>query len=189
MVAERLHCDLWDFADLLRTGRGLDACEMNPESFLRGFVIRGAEPFMDWVDRTRHGLVVEAIKALVSCAAHAEDEGDLDLACTAWRQALELSPHSERLLGHLLTSQLAAGDRGAAVEAWNWFQERLSADLGFHPTASTRSRVRSMLGLSDPQAPPVPARRPEGAVRVGNGPRRGPRRLRGNRVSPISPEE
>ena len=151
---DRFHCDLWDFLRHIREGDGFAARRMGPELFLRDFTVRDADPFMDWVDRTRSFLVGQAADALVVTALDAERNGRSAVARTAWSRALELSPHNEDLVCRLVTSAVASGDRAGAVEAWVGFQERLRVDLQLRPTARTRNAVeRALAELAGP--PPM----------------------------------
>lgn len=165
---DRFACDLWDFRRQLREGISLVGGHLSPRSFLRDFTVRDAEPFMDWVHQTRHGLLMGAIEALTRTAGDAEESGRSVLAYEAWRRALEWSPHSERLLRNVVTSAVASGDRAAAAEVWTYFQTRLQDDLGLQPTTTTRRIVHNAFGLPDP-----------GSVHPRSSPRSGATPLRG----------
>ncbi|HSM06757.1 MAG TPA: BTAD domain-containing putative transcriptional regulator [Longimicrobiales bacterium] len=155
---ERFHCDLWDFRERVRARRWDDVCAGQVAEFLQDFVVRDAEPFMDWIDAVRLEVATAATQGWAHQARAAEACGDYASAATAWEQALALSPHSEAYLRQMVSAYVAAGDRAAAADAYDRFERRLAVELDLVPTTLTYRHVQAALGSGVP-APYASSRR------------------------------
>ena len=57
-------CDLWEFRDMLRESREVDAVRLYGGEFLHGFALPGMEEFAAWTEQERQVLQRRALEAL-----------------------------------------------------------------------------------------------------------------------------
>jgi DNA-binding SARP family transcriptional activator len=138
----QLHCDVLEFGAACESSRWSEAVGLYRGPFLDGVHVEGAgEELENWIVIERSRLRDELLRALGALGNDAEMRGDLDLAVTAARQALEVSPNDETLARRIIALLLTSGNRGAAMHAYDDFVDRLRADLGVEPAPETEALV------------------------------------------------
>jgi TolB-like protein/DNA-binding SARP family transcriptional activator len=141
---EAVWCDVQAFSSSLKAGEWAEALSVYQGPFLDGFHLSGAEEFERWVDGERDWLEREARRAAGALAREKEAAGDPAEAVPWARRALALNPHDEMALRELMRLLAAAGDRSAAVEAYEAFARNLELDLELEPSAETLALARSL---------------------------------------------
>jgi serine/threonine-protein kinase len=141
---EAVWCDVQVFSSSLKAGEWAEALSLYAGPFLDGFHLSGAEEFERWVDGERDWLEREARKAASALAREKEEAGELAAAVSWTRRAMALSPHDETALRELMRLLTAAGDRSAAVEAYEAFTRNLELDLELEPSAETVAMARNV---------------------------------------------
>jgi DNA-binding SARP family transcriptional activator/tetratricopeptide (TPR) repeat protein len=169
--------DVWvdavEFASLVGGGRCKEAVELG-----EGELLPGLED--DWVYRARDEHRDLLMAAYARLAADAEGAGDLAAAARWTRCRAAHDPLSEDVHRELIRLLAAAGDRAAALAAFERLRERLAAQLQIAPSAQTRELVESIrrdAGAEATEAEPAPAAAPEQAAEPlppALAPRRGP---------------
>jgi DNA-binding SARP family transcriptional activator len=147
--------DLAAFEAALDDDRPADAVAL-----CRGDLLAGLDD--DWVleardvHRTRHG---EALARLAEATAGAGDHA----TAVGWaRRAVGLDPFSEEATRLLMARLVDAGDRGAALTAYERLRDRLARELQAAPSGATRRLARDLRGgdrwAFTPRPPPLPGR-------------------------------
>ncbi|HEY1276798.1 MAG TPA: AAA family ATPase [Thermoleophilaceae bacterium] len=124
-------------------------------ALVRGELLEGLDDEWVYEERLRQrGLEAEAL-ALVGRAA--EQRGDLAAAIEATRRRVALDPLTEDTTRELMRLLARAGDRPAALTAFERLRERLRGDLGIAPAAETRRLAEDLRGgAADYPALPLP---------------------------------
>src|SRR2546422_351736 len=158
--AERIRCDVVEFARAAEVGRLADALDLYRGDLLEGFFIRGAPEFEQWLEDERARLKAVALRSATQLAERTEGHGDLAEAAQWSRRALRIAPLDEPALRRLMKTLDRLGDRAGALEAYETFAKRLTAELEADPAPETRAlagavRERVATLSSDPQLPPL----------------------------------
>jgi predicted ATPase/DNA-binding SARP family transcriptional activator len=98
----------------------------------------------DWVLERRDELRDRLADGLGAAATVAEAGGDLAAAVRLTRRMTALDPLAEAPHRELIRRLAAAGDRGAALTAYDRLRDRLAERLGIVPSAATRSLVEEI---------------------------------------------
>jgi hypothetical protein len=98
----------------------------------------------DWVLERRDELRGRLAGALGVAAAAAEAGGDLETAVRLTQRMTTLDPLAEAPHRELIRRLAAAGDRGAALAAYDRLRDRLAERLRIVPSAATRSLVEEI---------------------------------------------
>jgi DNA-binding SARP family transcriptional activator/tetratricopeptide (TPR) repeat protein len=114
----------------------------------------------DWVLERRDELRDRLADGLGAAATAAEAGGDLAAAVRLTRRMTALDPLAEAPHRELIRRLAAAGDRGAALTAYDRLRDRLAEQLRIVPSAATRSLVEEIrseraVELPRPRLPPV----------------------------------
>ena len=161
--------DVWtdaaEFAALVAAGRDEEALAL-----CRGDLLAGLDD--DWLLAARDEHRDAQAAALARLAAAADD---VEAALRHTRARIALDPLSEEAHRDLMTRLAAAGDRAAALAAYNRLAERLRTELRIAPSPATRELAESLrqgAGNGGPAAgrPPFPRAldpRPAGSAFVG----------------------
>ena len=156
---ERLAADVRAFDEALAAGDAERAVALYGGEFLSGLHAgEGAPELERWIDGERLRLRTRAREALRRSADALEAAGDLAAALERAGRALELDPFDEAGVRRLMLLHDAAGDRAAALQAYEHFARRLSHELGGEPATATRELATRL------RAPAGPGGAPEGAV-------------------------
>ena len=75
--AERIRCDVVEFARAAEVGRLADALDLYRGDLLEGFFIRGAPEFEQWLEDERARLKAVALRSATQLAERTEGHGDL----------------------------------------------------------------------------------------------------------------
>src|SRR6266568_2933324 len=154
--AERIRCDVVEFARAAEAGRLADALDLYRGDLLEGFFIRGAPAFEQWLEDERVRLKVLALRSATLLA----ERGGLAESVQWGRRALRIAPLDEPTLRRLMQTLDRLGDRAGALEAYEAFAKRLTAELEADPAPETRAlagavRERVATLSSDAELPPV----------------------------------
>ena len=142
---EALWCDATALERALDAGDPERAASLYRGSFLEGLHVEGAaSEFQDWLDRERERLRRQAAAAAALLMERAEREGRAPDAARWARRALELMPDDESALRRLLALLDRAGDRPAAVQAYEDFARRMAQDLDLEPSPETVALAESI---------------------------------------------
>ncbi len=105
--------------------------------FLEGFGVPDSSVFEDWVSAERRVWLGHSVQALVGWAELSASRGDLLAAAGAAGRALALDPLSDPAARAGMRASALTGDRTAALERFEQFQERLATELGVEPQPET----------------------------------------------------
>jgi DNA-binding SARP family transcriptional activator len=133
---------------LLAAGRADEALALGD-----GELLAGLEE--EWVFAERDALRARLAAGLAAAADAAEAAGDAATAARLTREQVALDPLSEERSRALVRRLAAAGDRAAALAAYDRLRERLRSQLRIAPSAETRALVeRVRAGAAGAARPP-----------------------------------
>jgi tetratricopeptide (TPR) repeat protein len=98
----------------------------------------------DWVNEPRECHRQRLLDVFGQLADEAERSGDLDRALEHTREQVNIDPLSEGAQRELVRRLAAAGDRAAALAAYQTYCERLKRELGLAPSAGIRELVEKI---------------------------------------------
>src|SRR3989475_1819545 len=158
--AEQIRCDVLEFERAAESGHLADALDLYRGDLLEGFFIRGAPQFEQWLEDERARLKAVALRSATQLAERSEGHGGLAEAAQWSRRALRIAPLDEPALRRLMKTLDRLGDRAGALEAYETFAKRLTAELEADPAPETRAlagavRERVATLSSDAELPPV----------------------------------
>src|SRR5438093_6877986 len=137
--AERIRCDVVEFERAAVVGRLADALDLYRGDLLEGFFIRGAPEFEQWLEDERARLKAVALRGATQLAERSEGHGGLAEAAQWSRRALRIAPLDEPALRRLMKTLDRLGDRAGALDAYETFAKRLTAELEAEPAPETRA--------------------------------------------------
>jgi DNA-binding SARP family transcriptional activator len=150
---DRVWCDAAALREHIGQGDVLEAAALYGGAMLDGVHVSGtSEEFEQWLSAER-----DAIRRTLLGAVSAEAEmhaarGELAEAADYARRARDLAPEDEVAARRLIRIMLSAGDRGAALLAYDMIESVLRRDFGVQPSDETRALVSA---LRD-ETPPAP---------------------------------
>src|SRR6266704_119384 len=158
--AERIRCDVVEFERAAEVGRLADALDLYRGDLLEGFFIRGAPEFEQWLEDERARLKAVDLRSATLLAERSEERGGLTESAQWSRRALRIAPLDEPALRRLMKTLDSLGDRAGALDAYETFAKRLTAELEADPAPETRAlagavRERVATLSSDAELPPV----------------------------------
>ncbi len=150
--------------DAARLRAHLRAGEFAAAARLRGQLLAGvefddAEALAEWLRGARTALDGQRLEAALAEAGRLQAAGDLAAALEAARGALEMEPFSEEAHRMLMRLHYLAGDRGAALAAYERCRTLLRDGLGVEPLPETAALAREMTRAHRPPRPapgPIP---------------------------------
>jgi DNA-binding SARP family transcriptional activator/tetratricopeptide (TPR) repeat protein len=107
----------------------------------------------DWVLEQRDELRGRLADGLAGAAAAAETRGDLETAVRLTQRVTALDPLAEAPHRELIRRMAAAGDRSAALAAYDRFRDRLAERLRIAPSVATRSLVQEIRSEGSVEGP------------------------------------
>ncbi len=124
---------------------------------LRGDFLAGAEG--PWVERRQAELTEFHVRALEVLSTAAMSSGDPAGALRAAEEAVSLQPFRESAHVRVMAAHEAAGNRAAALRAYERCRRRLAEELGIAPGPGTERVYIELLGQEPPafEAPAVAA--------------------------------
>jgi DNA-binding SARP family transcriptional activator len=140
--------DAREVEELLAAGRAGEALALRD-----GELLAGLEE--DWVLAARDELRERVAARLGTLADAAEAAGDRAAAVRWSREQVALDPLSEERGRALVRRLAAAGDRAAALAAYERLRERLRSDLGIAPSAETRALAEAVREAGEAAVAPV----------------------------------
>ena len=165
LVATRDQVGLADGANVCVDARAADELERSGrleeayELCRRGELLAGFDD--DWVYEAREAHRIRLNRLIETLAARAHGAGEFDAAVALSRERVALDPLSEEANRALIGRLAEAGDRPAALAAYERLSGRLRAELGLAPSAPTRTlieRIRDAAGRrGDLPRSPTPA--------------------------------
>jgi len=185
VATDVVRCDATEFERALDGGRLQDALSIYRGELLPAFHVADAPGFERWLDAERMRLTRRAADAAWALVEQHERASDPVGAAEWGERAVSFAPGDELALRRLLTLLHRAGNRAAAVRAYDAFAQEMERDYELSPSETTRAllaRIRSeqsettALGAPAPgvAAPPAydrradpPRRIPEPERRVG----------------------
>src|SRR5436309_5072401 len=132
---EQIRSDVVEFERAAEAGRLADALDLYRGDLLEGFFIRGAPAFEQWLEDERVRLKVLALRSATLLA----ERGGLAESVQWGRRALRIAPLDEPTLRRLMQALDRLGDRAGALEAYEAFAKRLTAELEADPAPETRA--------------------------------------------------
>lgn len=98
----------------------------------------------EWIDRLRRRLDDVRLRSLECLAEVWIEQGDTGLAARDAAEAITIDPYRESAHRLLIRAHLAAGDRGAAAEAFEACRRLLETELCVSPSPETSALVVSL---------------------------------------------
>src|SRR5256885_4343686 len=141
--AERIRCDVVEFARAAEVGRLADALDLYRGDLLEGFFIRGAPEFEQWLEDERARLKAVALRSATQLAERTEGHGDLAEAAQWSRRALRIAPLDEPALRRLMKTLDRLGGRAGALGAYETFADRLTAEAEGDPPPGAPAPARA----------------------------------------------
>jgi DNA-binding SARP family transcriptional activator len=130
-------CDAVAFGMAVTAGSWANALALYRGTFLDGYHVADAYPFMDWCDALRERLRRDAVRSALESARGAAQMG-LKTSALRWhRRAAELAPYDDAVHRALLRAHLSTGDRAGALLAFERFRQTLHDDLDLEPSGET----------------------------------------------------
>jgi len=139
-------CDVVAYREALVAGRSEDALQLYRGDLLAGVFVPSAPEFERWLEEERGRLRLTAARTARILCERDQSAGSMETAVGWARRALDLAPDDEAAIHLLLALLERAGDRPAALRAYEGFVRRLADDFGLEPskeTAALVERVRS----------------------------------------------
>jgi DNA-binding SARP family transcriptional activator len=131
----------------------------------RGELLSGLED--DWVYERRDEHRDRVAGVLARLAAGAEQDGDLRSAIEYTRRQVALDPLAEETQRDLMRRLAAAGDRPAAIRAYERLSRRLRDELRLAPAQETRELAASLRRGGETASPELGAAEPVAAGVIG----------------------
>lgn len=147
-----LTCDATEFEQACGRGQHADACALYRGDFATGFHVTGVGPEFDqWMDLERTRLRLLALRAGREASAAAERAGRAAEAITLARWSVQLAPDDEAGVVHLIGLLDRAGDRSAALAAYQALERHLAAEYSATPSPETRALIEAVRLRNDPR--------------------------------------
>src|SRR5579863_2392965 len=132
------------------------ATSLSRGEFLEGFSLRDAPAFDDWVRFQREYWYLR-INEIFDRLSHLQFEaGELMPAIETVSRWLILAPLHEDAYRRLMRLHFAAGDRAAALQAYDTCRARLATDMQTEPTPETVALASRMRAVAPPRRKEAP---------------------------------
>src|SRR5436189_4747432 len=119
--------------------------------FLEGFSLRDAQAFDDWVRFQREYWHLRTSEVFDRLSQMQFEAGELEAAIETVSRWLVLSPLHEDAYRRLMRLHFAAGDRAAALHAYDVCRARLSTGMQTEPTPETVALASRMRAVAPPR--------------------------------------
>ena len=154
-------CDAAAFDSAIEEKRYRDALELYQGDFLPGFFLEEAPEIERWLDEERTRRRNAAVDAAWAAAKSEEQSGHLRAAAVWARKAVGLKPYDEDAVRRLITLLDRAGERAAAIEAFEDFERRLLTEFSITPSRETIQQIDAIRKPQAEHPPALIAPRPE----------------------------
>jgi predicted ATPase len=125
-------------------------------AFLEGFSLRDAPAFDDWARFQREYWHVRINEVFDRLSQLQFEAGELVPALETVNRWLVLTPLHEEAYRRLMRLHFAAGDRAAALQAYDVCRTKLSTDMQTEPTQETVALASRMRAVTPPQRKEAP---------------------------------
>src|SRR5216683_2209625 len=126
--------------------------------FLEGFSLRDAPAFDDWVRFQRDYWHLRTSEVFDRLSQLQFEAGELEAALETVNRWLVLAPLHEDAYRRLMRLHFAAGDRAAALHAYDTCRARLSTGMQTEPTPETVALASRMRAVAPPRRKEAPTR-------------------------------
>jgi TolB-like protein len=159
---ERFDSDVRHFSVAREAGRLEQAVGLYAGPFLDGFFLPDNPEFEQWIDMERARLARDYAELVETLAAAAQAQGDHRHAVHWWQRLADHDPLSSRVTVELMSALAAAGNRAAALDRAQAYQELLRRQLEATPNPAVLAlaehlRLRPPEGLAAAEAPRLAA--------------------------------
>lgn len=132
-------CDLWRLEGALRDSRSESRSEaatalQRAAEQCHGDLLDGA--YYEWAEAPREDIRRRMVDALVKLSEFRNDDGAVEAAVDALKEATRLDPYAEEIYRRLITLQLQRGQNDVAARTYKQLEYRL-AEIDADPDAST----------------------------------------------------
>src|SRR6266849_1095257 len=124
--------------------------------FLEGFSLRDAPAFDDWVRFQREHWHLRTSEVFDRLSQMQFEAGELEAAIETVSRWLVLAPLHEDAYRRLMRLHFAAGDRAAALQAYDTCRARLSTGMQTEPTPETVALASRMRAVAPPRRKEAP---------------------------------
>src|ERR1051326_4132169 len=124
--------------------------------FMEGFSLRDAPAFDDWVRFQREYWHLRTNEVFDRLSQMQFEAGELETAIETVNRWLVLSPLHEDAYRRLMRLHFAAGDRAAALHAYDTCRARLSIGMQTEPTPETLTLASRMRAVAPPRRKEAP---------------------------------
>ena len=150
---ERMWCDASVFEAHCEAGEGREALAIYRGDLLPGFFTSGGNGFEEWLEHERTRLRDLASRTAWELSDK-ESRANSPQVAVSWAQrAVELAPFQEPGIRRLLLLLEDAGDRPAAIIAYEKFAHRLQSELELTPTPATLDVIAAIRRRNQPINP------------------------------------
>jgi DNA-binding SARP family transcriptional activator/TolB-like protein/Flp pilus assembly protein TadD len=154
LAADQLWCDAANFQHLVSEKRFGEAIGLYQGELLPSFFVDEATGFEQWLEQKRGDLQRAAMRAATALADAAETKADYDDVVLWLRRAINYFPYDETLHRRLIAALDGAGDRAAALRAYDDLVQILRTEFDAEPSAETRSLIDAVRARSEAQSLP-----------------------------------
>ncbi len=136
--ADRVWCDAAAFEAALEAGSEAEAVALYTGDLLPGFYVEGARDFEDWLERERNRLRRAAADAACRLCIRSVQLGE-NAEAARWAFRAAGLAEDELTIRSLVEAIEGAGDPASALQLFDRYESRLSAEYGLEPTAELRA--------------------------------------------------
>ncbi len=155
-----LWCDVVAFRQAVSAKAPEDALTLYRGDLLEGFFVASAPEFERWLGEERS--VLRSAAAAAARSLCERDQAVAPEAAVAWaRRAAQLAPEDESAARLLIGALDRAGDRTAALQAFDDWGARLREEFGLEPSPETVGLVDGIRSRQPVRRPAPAPRRPE----------------------------
>lgn len=126
-------------------------------AFLDGFFLEDSVAFDDWLLGYRQRFQALALAALDELAAFHMRRGEYELAATYARRQLEIEPWRETAQQQLMGALAQAGQRNAALAAYQTFCQTVWDELGVEPMPETAALAEQIRDVAEERPYQLPS--------------------------------
>jgi DNA-binding SARP family transcriptional activator/TolB-like protein len=151
-------CDAAGFQEHMAAGRYEEAMALYGGELLPGLFVDEADGFEQWLEQKRDTFRRQAMQACVALADAAEANGNYDDVAIWLRRAIKHFPYDEHLHRRLIIALDGAGDRAAALRAYDELVQTLRTEFDAEPSAETSEVIHAVRARTEAQMIPLPPR-------------------------------